>query len=56
MTAREVLSDLLLLAGAASTTYGVSLVFEPALWIVGGAWCVVISYGFERATPPADAK
>lgn len=56
MNAREVLADLLLLAGAASTTYGASLVFEPALWIVGGAWCVVISYGFERGAPPAAAK
>lgn len=48
MTAREVIADALLVAGASATTAGARLIYEPSALIVGGAWCVLLAFALSR--------
>ena len=51
MTAREVVADLLVVAGASATTAGAWIIYSPSAYIVGGLWCVVIAFALANAGP-----
>lgn len=47
----SLLSSLLELSGLAAIVYGVSTVYRPAAFIVGGLLAVAVALAVERQTP-----
>lgn len=44
MNAREIVADVLVIAGASATTAGAWQIYAPAAFMVGGLWCVVVAF------------
>jgi len=51
-SARELASDVVVLAGFAVVVFGVWQVYEPAAFVLAGVFLCVIGYGLARARVP----
>ena len=48
MTKREIIPDLLCLAGGASILYGCWLVYPPLTYLIGGAFLIALGVWIQR--------
>ena len=50
----SIFDDLLLLGGAVAVVVGVSMIYAPAAWIVGGALAMGAAWLIAKATPNSE--